>query len=159
MKRKTLLGAAAALALATAALAAASRMTVNVEQAKIRARKQFFAPVVASVKFGDKVEVGEHEDGWYAVTFGGHHGYLHESALGARAAKAGDGDWSGSDAAENDDVTLAGKGFNDDVEKAYRGSHGSLDYADVDNMEKRAVSDAVLERFMRGNGTLPRGDR
>lgn len=156
-KKRPLLYAVAATLLAATALAAGKRMTVNVEQAKIRADKQFYAPAVATVKLGDKVDVGAREDGWYAVTFRGQNGYLHESALGGAASGAGGSQWSGSDEAGADEVTLAGKGFNDDVERSYRQKHGDLDYAGVDAMEKRAVSEPVLLKFMKSGETLPQG--
>jgi hypothetical protein len=114
---------------------------------------------VAAVKFGDKVEAGAHEDGWYAVTFKGQRGYLHESALGAKAAKASSGEWTGGDEAGNDEVTLAGKGFNDDVEKSYRKQHADLDFAAVDAMVKREVNEQTLVKFMRSGQTLPREAR
>ena len=146
-----------AVLIAAAISAAAATLTVTVDEAKVRQRKQHFAPVVATVHYGQKIAAGQSEDGWYRVTAGGATGYLHESALGAKAAQAKAGKWEGGDSASADEVTLAGKGFNENVEKAYRGEHKDLDFAGVDAMEKRKLSDDTLTKFMQSGGTLPGG--
>jgi uncharacterized protein YgiM (DUF1202 family) len=146
-----------AVLIAAALSAAAATFTVTVEEAKVRKRKQHFAPVVASVRYGDKIKAGDSEDGWYRVTAGGASGYLHESALGTKLAQAKAGKWEGGASASADEVTLAGKGFNENVEKAYRGRHADLDFAGVDAMQKRKLTDEALTKFMESGGTLPRG--
>jgi hypothetical protein len=143
--------------LAAAAWAASGPLTVAVEQAKVRKKKQFFAPAVASVKFGDRVESSGKEGGWYAVTVDGEDGWLHESAVGSKAGSAKAGKWKGSDEATAEEVTLAGKGFNKDVEKAYRKGNEGVDYGAVDKMEDRELSESELLDFMKKGGTLPKG--
>ena len=145
--------------LASAALAAAGTLTVTVEEAKVRKRKLFYAPVTATVRLGDKVESEEPEDGWYRVKVKGASGWLHQSAVAAKGAGARAGKWGGGDEASADEVTLAGKGFNEDVERAYRGEHGELDFGAVDAMVERAVSDEAMLKFMKAGGTLPGGER
>jgi len=145
------------LSLAVLAWAASGRVTVVVEQAKVRKAKAFFAAPVATVKYKDSLSAGEPEDGWVPVTVSGKHGWLHESAVGSKAGKL-KGGWDGGDEAGQDEVTLAGKGFNAEVEKAHR-SGDAGDYAAVDAMEKRTVSEADLLSFMRAGKTLPKGAR
>lgn len=153
MRRPALFIAAAFLA--AAAFAAASRITVSVDEAKVRRKKQFYAPALATVKFGDTLEAGKAEDGWYPVTVKGQSGWLHASAAAGKAAKIKAGIWSGDDEATAEEVTLAGKGFNDEVEKAYRDNNSELDFAPVDQMEKRSIPEAKLLTFMKAGGTLP----
>ena len=144
-----------ALVLAGAALAAAGVLTVTVEEAKVRKQKLFYAPVTATVRLGDRLQAEEPEEGWYRVSVGGKAGWLHQSAVNAKAAGARTGKWEGGTEAAADEVTLAGKGFNEDVERAYRGKHVDLDYGAVDAMEKRRVSEGVMLKFMKNGGTLP----
>lgn len=145
------------LSLAVLAWAASGRVTVVVEQAKVRKAKAFFAAPVATVKYKDSLSAGEPEDGWVPVTVSGKSGWLHESAVGSKAGKL-KGGWDGGDEAGQDEVTLAGKGFNAEVEKAHR-SGDAGDYAAVDAMEKRSLSEAELLAFLRAGKTLPKGAR
>ena len=144
---------------AAAALAASGRVTVTVEQTKVRKAKAFYSPAVATVRFQDSLEAGPAEDGWLPVTVSGKQGWLHESAVAAKAGKARAGSWSGTDEATDEEVTLAGKGFNEEVEKAYRSGREDLDFSGVDAMEARTVSDADLLAFLRAGKTLPKGAR
>src|SRR5262249_49907806 len=105
---------------AAAAWAASGHLTVSVEEAKIRKKKLFYAPAIASVRYGDKVEVGDKEGGWYSVSYKGQDGWLHESAVATKVASAKSGSWSGSSSASAEEATLAGKGFNESVEKSYK---------------------------------------
>jgi folate-dependent tRNA-U54 methylase TrmFO/GidA len=146
-------------ALAAAAYAASNRLTVTVEEAKIRKTKMFYAPAVATAHHGDTLEAGEHDGGWYAVTFEGAEGFVHESAVSTKAGKAKAGKWSGSSEATAEEVTLAGKGFNEDVEKAYKKANRDLDFGLVDKMEKRQVSDKDMLSFMTSGKTLPQEAR
>ncbi|MBI2362430.1 MAG: SH3 domain-containing protein [Elusimicrobia bacterium] len=144
---------------AVAALAASGRVTVSVEQAKVRKAKAFYAPALATVRFQQALEAGPAEDGWLPVTVSGKKGWLHESAVASKAGKVRSGAWSGSDEATQEEVTLAGKGFNEEVEKAYRSGRADLDYAGVDAMEARSVPDAELTAFLKAGKTLPQGAR
>lgn len=154
---KTRLAVLLAAAAATAAWAASGRVTVVVEQAKVRKSKAFFAAPVATVKYKDSLSAGEPEDGWIPVSVSGKKGWLHESAVGSKAGKL-KGGWDGSDEAGQDEVTLAGKGFNAEVEKAHRAGDAG-DYAAVDAMEKRSLSEPELLSFLRAGKTLPKGAR
>lgn len=142
------------LGLAVLAWAAAGRVTVVVEQAKVRKAKAFFAAPVATVKYKDTLSAGEAEDGWIPVVVTGKNGWLHQSAVGSKAGKL-KGGWDGSDEAGQDEVTLAGKGFNAEVEKAYRAGDAG-DYDAVDAMEGRSVSDGEMLTFLKTGKTLPR---
>lgn len=149
----------AAGTLAVAAWAASGHLTVSVEEAKIRRKKLVYAPAIATLHYGDKVESGAKENGWYAVTYKGQEGYLHESAVATKALSAKSGQWSGSSEASSEEATLAGKGFNESVEKEYKKSHSDLDFSKVDKMERRKLSEGDLVSFMKAGGTLPQEAR
>ena len=140
-----------------AAWGASGRVTVVVEQAKVRKAKAFFSAPVATVSYKDSLAAGAPEDGWVPVSVDGKRGWLHESAVGSKAGKL-KGGWDGSDEAGQDEVTLAGKGFNAEVEKTYRAGDAG-DYDAVDAMEQRTVSEAALLAFMKSGNTLPKGAR
>ena len=143
-----------ALPLAASAVLAAT-LTVVVQETQVRQRPQFFAPTVATVRLGDRVSGSDASTGgWYKVKAGDTTGYIHESAVTAKKVKlasrsAGD---SGTSAEE---ITLAGKGFNEQVEQSYKAGHGDLDFKKVDAMEKRKIGDSKLAAFMKAGGLLP----
>lgn len=143
-----------AATLAVTAWAASGHVTVAVESAKVRKGKAFYSAPVATVKYQDTLPAGEPEDGWIPVEVRGKKGWLHQSAAGSKARKL-KGGWDGSDEAGQDEVTLAGKGFNAEVEKTYR-SGDAGNYEAVDAMEDRKVSEAMLLTFMRNGKTLPK---
>jgi hypothetical protein len=59
--------------------------------------------------------------------------------------------------ASSSEVALAGKGFNQEVENAYK-TNGDLNYADVDRTETLTVNEAELYRFL-DEGRLSLGDQ
>ena len=140
--------------LSIAAYAAASKLTVTVEEARVRKSKAFFSPAVATLKYKDTVEAGAPEDGWLPVRVEGAKGWLHQSAVASKSGRVRAGNWDGADEATQDEVTLAGKGFNAETEKMYR-SGDAGDYAAVDAMEQRVIEEESLHKFMHAGKTLP----
>lgn len=145
----------ALFAVLAAASAVAGTLTVMVQEAKIRKKPQFYAQAMATARLGDKLEAGSQDSGWYAVSTNGRDGFIHQSAVTAKKVRLSSGDSVGGSGPSAEDVTLAGKGFNEQVEKSYRSKNGSLDFSAVDAMEERSASDAALARFMREGGLLP----
>ena len=138
---------------ASAALAAT--ITVLVQQTAVRKRPQFFAPAVATANLGDTFEAGSPAAGWYKTDAG----YIHESAVSTKKIKLSAGSTvAGGGSATAEEVTLAGKGFNSQVEKSYGAKNSSANFAAVDAQERRSISDAAVLEFLRTGGLLPQGD-
>lgn len=142
---RRLLLAAAALFAASAALAAT--VTVLVQETAIRKRPQSYAPSVGVARLGQKFETEGLESGFYKTESG----YIHSSAVTARKVSLGSSDSTGS-AATADEVTLAGKGFNAQVEKSYGAKNGAANFSGVNAMERRTVSEDALFEFLRAGG-------
>jgi len=153
--KRTWLAVALPLLLLSAAFAAT--VSVVVVETQVRKRPQFYAPAVATVHLGDQLETQGLQDGWYKVDYQGTAGWVHQSALSGKKARVSSGKWQGSEGASADEVTLAGKGFNDSVEQSYRSSHGGLNYAAVEAMEARTVGDEQLAGFLSEGGLIPQG--
>ena len=149
--RKDRIAALLALAAALAAgAAAAATVTVLVRETKIRRRPQFYAPAVATARLGQTFSATGPRDGWYKTA----QGYLSASAVTAKRVRLSAGGEAAGDASA-DEITLAGKGFNEQVESSYRSQHPGADFAAVDAMERRTVSDAALRRFLESGGLAP----
>jgi hypothetical protein len=145
---------AAALAL-TAAAAYASTITVLVQQTALRKRAQSYSPSVGTAKLGQKFESSGVEDGFHKTDSG----YIHSSAVTERKVRLGSADSVGGSASA-EEVTLAGKGFNAQVEKSYGAKNGSaVNFAAVNTMERRSVPEGELFDFLRAGGLLEGGSK
>ena len=131
---------------------AADDMSVQVKTTQVRDKDSYLGKVLYELHFGDRVTVQKKETAWFliqpvnlaavkitpgvdgqppVVT-----GYVNKSALTTKriVLKADQGVQMSASA---DDVTLAGKGFNDDVEQSYRANHPTLvaAYTTLDHIE------------------------
>lgn len=138
----------AAAGLPAAALAAS--VTVLVQETAVRQKPRFYAPAAATARLGQSFEAEGPENGWFKTS----RGYIHASAVTAKKVKVGGDKVGGGASAE--EVTLAGKGFNAQVEKQYA-KEGKGDFAAVDAMERRGYGEAAVLQFLREGGLLPGG--
>jgi uncharacterized protein YgiM (DUF1202 family) len=151
------LGALVLLAVSASA-ALAGTMSVQVRNGKVRATPSQLGSVVTSVDYGAKVQAGTPEKGWYPVTTAdGKTGWLHESALSKKPIAMRSGTTDAATGASSDEVALAGKGFNEQVEAKLR-SEGKLDYTWVDRMSAFKVDANEISKFLK-EGHLPGGDQ
>ena len=143
------------LAISVSAAVTAS-MSVQVRNAKVRATPSQLGRVVATVEYGAAVQTGALQRGWYPVTLpDGKTGWLHESALSKKPIKMQAGTSDAATGVSSDEVALAGKGFNEQVEAKLK-ADGKLDYAWVDRMATFEVSEEQIKAF-RAAGHLPGG--
>ncbi len=139
----------AVLLAACAGAALAGPMSVQVRNGKVRATPSQLGSVVASVEYGDKVQAGTPEKGWYPVTTAdGKTGWLHESALSKKPIVMRSGTTDAATGASSDEVALAGKGFNEQVEAKLR-KEGTLNYTWVDRMSAFNVGANEISKFLK----------
>lgn len=152
MTGRRLLLAAALVLCACAAWAAVQAMSVQVKQAQLRAQPTFLSPVVGSAAYGQRVFCEEEKGDWLAVLGpNGDRGWLHRSALTEKTIEMSAGDATAG--ASGEEMVLAGKGFNKQVEDSYRANHGGLGYKFVDQAEKDyPVSQEQLLAFLQAGG-------
>lgn len=149
MKTRLLLAFAACLSVAAAS---AATITVLVQETSLRKRAQSYSPSIGVARLGQKFESAGLEAGFHKTGSG----FIHASAVTVRKVKLGSaGSVGGSASAE--EVTLAGKGFNAQVEKSYGDKNGSANFSAVDAMERRSVAETALFEFLRSGGLLAEG--
>jgi Bacterial SH3 domain len=129
-------------------IAALTQITVMVKESRLRATPASYAKPVGTVSFGQKLDVQETKEDWYRVTVAGTTGWLHRSAVTTKKVDVGKTASVGSGRVSNDEVTLAGKGFNPQVEAEYRKRHPGSNFAAVDAMEKLKISEDEVRRFV-----------
>jgi hypothetical protein len=79
-------------------------------------------------------------------------GWIHASALTGKKIALEAGAENVGSKADRDEIALAGKGFNKEVESAYRTRHGQAAYDIVDAMEARGAADEEVAEFLRTGG-------
>ena len=131
-----------------AGAAVAATMTVQVKQTKVKNKPSQLGKTVATVAYGEAVEAGPLERGWFPVTLAnGQKGWVHQSALSTKKLALQSGTTDAAVAVSNDEVALAGKGFNEQVEKKLRQA-GTLDFTWVDRMATFVVSEDQIRDFL-----------
>lgn len=128
-------------------------MRVITKENAIRDACRFFAPVKVPVKYGDALEVLSTEGDWYRVRFRGLVGCIHRGALEGKAVSTSLEGLSGQRrTATEQEVALAGKGFNPEVERAFKARHPEMNFALVDTIERYRVDEKRVAEFMRLGG-------
>ena len=134
-------------------------MSVQVKTGHLRAAPSFLGKIVMTVSYGERVEVREEKGAWSRVVLPGGkgEGWVHASALTPKkiVLKAGASDVS--QLATSDEIALAGKGFNKQVEGEFKAKNPDLDFTWVDRMEKIVVTQEQMRRFLKEGALSPTG--
>lgn len=135
-------------------LANARSMQVQVRETQLRATPSFLGKIITTSAYGDQVDVRETRDAWSQVTLAdGQTGWMHTSALTTKTIRLQVGETAAATAASSDELALAGKGFNSDVEAEFKRRNREIDFKWVDRMEKMDVSAEEMRTFL-GRGGL-----
>ncbi|MBM3293836.1 MAG: hypothetical protein FJY82_04840 [Candidatus Aminicenantes bacterium] len=130
-------------------LLAAEAIVVKVQTTPLRRAPEFFAPEVAKLKAGDRLELLAVQGAWRQVkTAAGLTGWVHSSA--ADVAKFNLLAMSGGTKTETSakEAALAGKGFSREIEQSYRAKNPGVSYAWVDKMIALGVPPGQVEDFI-----------
>jgi uncharacterized SAM-binding protein YcdF (DUF218 family) len=120
-------------------------MYVQVKSVAVKASTGFFAGTRGTLQLGDTVTVLQENGKWVEVRSTARSslsGWMASSSLTTKRIVASSGT-----SASAGEIALAGKGFNQEVENAYK-QNGALDYKDIDAMEAQTVPDNVLLNFI-----------
>jgi len=141
---------------------AAQHAFVQVRDTRLRAGPSYLSAAAATVSYGTRVDVVSERGPWREVaTPGGDRGWLHASALGSQEVRMQSGREDVAAGADADEIALAGKGFNEAVEDAYRQDRRDLDFTWVDRMAAWRVSAEDAAVFLAAGAVIPQpgGDR
>jgi SH3-like domain-containing protein len=128
-------------------------MYVAVKQANLKSSTGFFAASKGQIEYGAPVTVVQEKGKWAEIrskNSPAKAGWITLSSLTSKRITASSG------SAQASEIALAGKGFNAEVEAAYRKETGS-GYAAVDKLESQSVSNEELRQFIR-EGRLSEGE-
>lgn len=136
-------------------------MSVQIKQGAVRSTPSFVGQVVGTLNYGERVLVTEQKPGWMKVSAGSVSGWMHASSLTEKRLEVKAGAGTVQTGATSEEMALAGKGFSADVEAQFRAQNRSANFAAVDHMEQRQVTQQEMMQFLRAGGVSPRegGDR
>jgi len=134
----------------------ARTLSVIKETDVIRMDCQFASQPKAKVKYGDPLEVIAKVGDWYKVRYQRITGCIHASAVEEKQVNikgvSSPQTAKGYASVSKEEVALAGKGFNKQVEKAFHEKHPDLDFETVDRIEAFTVPESGLRKFMKNGG-------
>jgi uncharacterized protein YgiM (DUF1202 family) len=138
------------------AWAAGQVMSVQVRTTNLRARPSFLGTTVSEMTYGTRVNLVSRQGPWVKVTGPqGKTGWLHESALSEKDLAMVSGGTQAATGASGEEIALAGKGFNAQVEKEYRQQNADLDFSQVDRMEKIVITSEQAAAFLTAGLVTP----
>lgn len=128
----------------------AETLMIKVQSTYLRKEPKFYASTIAVLKAGEVVEKISTANGWYQVrTAQGTVGWLHSSAVQTGSFNLAATDKTLTTKATADEIALAGKGFNKQVEESYKAKNSEANFAAVDRMLKIKVSRDQLLKFLK----------
>ncbi len=138
-----------AAVLVIASVLLAETLIVKIRSTYLRKEPKFYAQTLTSLKAGEKLEKISSQDGWIKVkTSRGLVGWIHSSSVQSKKFSLLAMDKSLKTEATADEVALAAKGFNKQVEESYRAKNRNVSYAWVEKMLQIKVSPAQIEEFL-----------
>ncbi len=84
-------------------------------------------------------------------------GWIHATALTSKKIVLSAGAADVDQAATSDELALAGKGFNKQVEGEFRAKNRHLDYTWIDKMEGFVMSPSQIKQFIKSGDLAPQG--
>ncbi len=134
----------------------AKNKSVQVRSSQIRSTPSFLGKIVGTVQYGDSVQVSREDGSWVKVKRNGVEGWMHGSALTAKKIVVNPGGAEAASAASGDELALAGKGFNKQVEDKFRQKNKNLNFALVDRLESIVISQQEIENFLQTGSLHPK---
>ncbi len=134
------------------------KKSVQVRESHLRNSPSFLGKIVATVHYGDRLTVLEDKSPWVKTSINGKQGWLHDSALTTQTIVLNPNAKTVASAADSDEIALAGKGFNKQVEDKFRQTHTHANFAMVDKMETSMnISQKEIEAFLKQGNLHPQG--
>ncbi len=149
MKKPSLLSGILIVFFLLVSILIAKSFVVKISSTHLRAEPQFYAQSLAVLKAGESVEQLETKEGWIKVkTSRGLTGWVHSCAVKPKGVALLASASSLKTDASADEVALAGKGFNKQVEGEYKARNPNISFAMVDKMLQLKISPSSIKTFL-----------
>jgi len=136
-------------------------MSIQVKKGAVRSNPSFLGKIVAQLEYGDQITVQNVKDSWYFIyrPEGSTQGWMHSSALSMKKIVLKPGASDVEQAASSDELTLAGKGFNQQVEEDFKSQNPEVDFTWINRMEKTVISQNQIQTFIKEGKLSPEGGK
>ncbi len=132
--------------------------TVQIKEASLYEKPSVISKFLGKIPYGTRLTIISTQAGWVQVqsdSLG--KGWLRDQTVTTKKlAMQSGGETSG---VSDTEVSLAGRGFSEEIEKDYKTKNPKLDYADVDKMETMGVDDTELASFLVDGGVSAGGKK
>lgn len=140
-------------AMQSAQASAPVTMSVQVKSGQVRATPSYLGKVTGDLAYGDQVTILKEQGEWRQVqTKAGQTGWVHVSALSKKKIVLSSGNTTAQTSTSGDELALAGKGFNSDVEAQFKAQNKDIDFTWIDKMEKIKVDTQESVTFLKEGG-------
>ena len=142
----------------TALAAGWPSMSVQVKKGDVRSTPSFLGKIVARLSYGDPVRVQGAKGPWMLVDLvDSGNGWIHTSALTRKKIVLHAGQTDAQQTTDSDEIALAGKGFNEQVEGEFKAQNPNIDYTWIDKMENIVISRKQMLEFLQEGDLNPSG--
>lgn len=124
---------------------------VQVKQSSLRSEPKFWGTVLSELSYGTELTplgASSEDKNWIKVKLGEVEGYAHVTAVTSRKIALGPSTKKVNNNIDSVSSSLAGKGFNKQVESSYASSKG-LDFSVIDKIEAQKIQSAELYSFLK----------
>ncbi len=147
---------AAILLVVATAWAIGEVMSIQVRSGALRSRPSFLGTVTTELGYGTQVTVKAVRRSWVQVTDDkGNTGWIHDSALTEKELELVAGNAAVETGASTDEIALAGKGFNSQVENEYKKGQPGEGFKWVDKMEAIVITPEAAGAFLAAGKVIP----
>lgn len=132
---------------------------ILVKKGSLRAQPTFVGQIITNVCYGERVDITDELNGWSKIRVirTGQTGWIHNSALSSKAITLKSGTLNAGHSATSDELALAGKGFNKQVEQQFRAKNPKIDFSWVNKMESFTISERQIQSFLQEGQVRPTG--
>ena len=136
-------------------------MSVQVKKCQLRNQPSFMGKIVSNLSYGDTVTVKEEKESWLNVDppAKGGGGWVHVSALSSKKIVLDPESRDVKGSTSSEEIALAGKGFNQQVEQEYKKQNRNVDFSWVDKMEQIVIPQQESQTFLQQGGLTATGGK
>ena len=128
----------------------ADQASVITKENAIREYCKFFAPIKSPVRYNDILDILSPQGDWFKVKYRSVEGCIHKTAVQQRTVSftGAPVPGKGTGSVSEGEASLAGKGFNPQVEASYKAKNPQMKYYLVDGIERYEVPDEDIAQFV-----------
>ncbi|MHB8809635.1 MAG: SH3 domain-containing protein [Desulfobulbaceae bacterium] len=136
-------------------------LSVQVKKCQLRNQPSFLGKIVSNLSYGDQVTVLEEKESWVNVQPPSQKGagWVHVSALSTKKIVLNPGSSSVASSTSSEEIALAGKGFNEQVEQEFKKRNSSIDFTWIDKMEQIVIPQKEIQAFLQQGSLTGKGGK